>query len=166
MLSDFRRRSGAAEHVVIIAADHGQSLYERGFLGHGLSLGEDQTRIPWVIWGVGGEWPEPVSLSELRGLLGRNLSIRASDGSTPQPILVAPAGRYIFQYMAHLDRPRLLSLRARDDVLYYDTKLGKAELFTTAGKPLENGEAELAERFDLLIDWWESLALREAAHKR
>ncbi len=112
---------------------------------------------------MGGEWPEPIALADLRGLLQANLSL-PGDGGPPQPRLVAPPGRRILQYMAHLARPRLLALRGVDEVLYYDRKLGTADLFGPDGEPRDATAEEIEARFEFLIHWWEALALQEAAN--
>lgn len=52
--------------VVIVTADHGESLGEHGFVGHGKHLWEDIARVPLIVRfpplvAAGGVVPEPVS---------------------------------------------------------------------------------------------------------
>jgi len=50
-------------------------------LGHGQTLDVEMTRVPFILWGVGGDWPEPIGPTDLRALLLEK----------PRP--AAPAGR-------------------------------------------------------------------------
>ncbi len=49
-LVTLRRRGLLEEAVVIITADHGQSLGERGVWGHGSQLYNEQIHVPLLIW--------------------------------------------------------------------------------------------------------------------
>ena len=63
----WNQHAGAAPFIV--TADHGQSFYENGLLGHGQAVDEAQARVPLIVVGIGGLWPEPLALSDLRGLV-------------------------------------------------------------------------------------------------
>ena len=115
-----RARAGAAEWVVIVTSDHGEALFEDGVLGHGLMLDATQTRVPLVVSGLAGEWPEPIGLSDVRAALQRSLGIPR--GEAPPRLRFQPdAGRSVLQYMAIPEQPRLLALRGLDTELRYDT---------------------------------------------
>ena len=43
------RRIRGREPAVIVTGDHGESLFEHGFLGHGYALNDVQTRVPLVV---------------------------------------------------------------------------------------------------------------------
>ncbi len=60
--------------ALLVTADHREALYEDGLLGHGQTLSEQQTRVPFIVHEIGGEWPEPNGLADVRGLLRRNLA--------------------------------------------------------------------------------------------
>ena len=49
-LMGFMRRSGMYDSsLIIVLSDHGEELYERGVRGHGISLYEEQLRVPLLI---------------------------------------------------------------------------------------------------------------------
>jgi hypothetical protein len=138
-----RARVGTDEIAVIVTSDHGEALFEDGVLGHGLALDVTQTRVPLVVAGLGGEWPEPIGLSDVRAALQHSLS--AARGSGPSRERFVPnAGRRILQYMAVPERPRLLCLRGVDTELRYDTT-----------DPADDANPE----FRQLVWWWEALQL-------
>ena len=151
---------------ILITADHGQSFYENGVLGHGQFLDASQTQVPFIVWGIGGDWPEPLGLADVRGLLRRNLP-RGGRGEVPRARFVPDPERWIFQYVPRLDRPRRIALRALDRSVQYVFESGRASLegpreslrAHDAPGPSPNGE-------DLptwLIHNWEAHALRLAA---
>ena len=44
------RRLGVLDNsIIVVTADHGESLFDDGFLGHGHMLNEQQTRIPFIL---------------------------------------------------------------------------------------------------------------------
>jgi hypothetical protein len=131
------RAKAGADAAVIVTSDHGEALFEAGALGHGLSLDATQTRIPLVVAGLGGDWPEPAGLSDLRASLQRAL---AEDGVSRARFAPVP-GRHVLQYMAVIERPRLLCLRGLDTELHYDT----------TDPPPPDGED-----FRQMVWWWES----------
>ena len=143
LVAALRARVGDDEIAVIVTSDHGEALFEDGVLGHGLALDVAQTRVPLVVTGLGGEWPEPIGLSDVRAALQHSLS--AARGSEPSRERFVPiAGRRILQYMAVPERPRLLCLRGVDTELRYDTT-----------DPADDANPE----FRQLVWWWEALQL-------
>ena len=47
-------------------ADHGESLFDEGFLGHGYALNDAQTRIPLIVSGLPLRLVEPFGQVDLR----------------------------------------------------------------------------------------------------
>ena len=127
--------------AVLVTSDHGEALFDTGTIGHGLSLDATNTRVPLVVWGLGGNWPEPIGMSDLRAALQRALQV-APEQRPPRARFAVVPGRHLFQYMALIERPRLLCLRSADSQLRFDTAVGK---------PRDE------EDFKTLIRWWESL---------
>lgn len=113
----FREAIGGEDHAILVLADHGEAFYESGRLGHGQSMDDRETRIPFVVWGMGGEWPEPVAPSDVRGLLRRNLTL---ERPRPTPRFVARTGRSLLQFAPSLDEPREIGLRSLSGRLIYD----------------------------------------------
>src|SRR5262249_37637265 len=131
--------------AIIVTADHGEALFENGVLGHGLALDETQTRVPLILSGLGGEWPEPFGLCAVRASRQRALEEESPNDSPPRARFVRPRGRRILQYMAVVERPRFLCLRALDGELRYDT---------TQREPPTDSD------FTQLVYWWEAEQLR------
>lgn len=94
---------------LLVTADHGQSFYEQGMLGHGQSVDASQSRVPLIVRGIGGTWPEPLGLADLRGLLLTHLF----EAPGRARFVVEPARR-VFQYVGLLERPYLVALRGPD----------------------------------------------------
>ena len=135
--------------AVLVTSDHGEALFEAGGLGHGLALDLAQSQVPLVLYGLPGDWLEPIGMSDVRSSLQRALQVEPAE-RPPRPRFTPVPGRRIFQYMASIEQPRLLCLRAADTALRWDS-------FTP---PLDDPE------FPTLIFWWESLQLESAARGR
>jgi phosphoglycerol transferase MdoB-like AlkP superfamily enzyme len=90
------RRLGVLDNtLLIVTADHGESLFDDGFLGHGHMLNEQQTRIPFILSAPGVAMPPVMGLADMRGLI-------LTAAGAPQPER-APVP--VFQYLGSLDRP-------------------------------------------------------------
>jgi hypothetical protein len=149
--------------VILVTADHGQSLYDdEGFLGHGRSLRSPQTRVPFILWGLGGEWPEPLGLADVRGLLARHLSGPEGVASSPARFVRDP-GRFLFGYGPRIDAPRLLGLRSLERTLLYDLENDRLQLLGADGERLELAPALQRSMFESLIWNWEALRLPTAS---
>jgi len=90
------RRLGVLDRtIVVVTADHGESLFDDGFLGHGHMLNEQQTRIPFIVSAPGVAMPVVIGLSDMRAII-----LNAAGARVP-----APSGAPVFQYLGSLDRP-------------------------------------------------------------
>ena len=119
IVASLRAHTGQ-DPAVLIVADHGEALYEDGTLGHGQALDETQTRIPWIVSGLGGIWPEPLGLADARGLLIRAVAEGRRVEDTTRATLVQPHGRHVFQYLSRIEAPRLIGARSVDTAITYD----------------------------------------------
>jgi hypothetical protein len=81
--------------LVVVTADHGESLFDDGFLGHGHMLNEQQTRIPFIVNRPGVAMPPVIGLADMRAIILRAAGARPAE--TPHPS--------VFQYLGMLDRP-------------------------------------------------------------
>jgi hypothetical protein len=138
--------------AILVTADHGQSFYENGVLGHGQFLDESHTRVPFVVWGMGGTWPEPLGLGDVRALLRRNL-LRV--GGSERAAFVPDPGRRIFQFVPRLERPRKLGLRAYDGAVEY---VVASRRLRTEGSTPPWAEGEGVS--DEIVRTWEAYQLR------
>lgn len=90
------RRLGVLENsILVVTADHGESLFDDGFLGHGHMLNEQQMRIPFIVSARGVAMPDVIGLADMRAII-----LNAAGAQ-----IRAPAGRAVFQYLGTLDRP-------------------------------------------------------------
>ena len=157
LVEAFRGAIGAdADHGILVLADHGEAFYENGRLGHGLSVDPQETRIPFIVWGFGGQWTVPLGPSDVRGLLRRNLAVERGAGR-PRPRFQADPARRILQYAPSLARPTVIALRGLDGVHVYDFLAGEISRPETdaAGTPPEAEGVSLSA--DELIWRWEAL---------
>ena len=100
-LLDRLRRLGVLENsLIVVTADHGESLFDDGFLGHGHMLNDQQTRIPFILSRPGVAMPPVIGLDDMRAII-----LRAA-GATVD----APAGRPVFQFLGSLDRPGAIGM--------------------------------------------------------
>lgn len=162
-LFDIWRAHVGDDFAALVTADHGQSFYENGVLGHGQSLGELQSRVPLVLHGIGGTWPEPLGLADVRGLLLRH-AFAPRGARPPRARFEARADREIFQYLADLEAPWLIGVRDRDGLVSTNLRTGdvRAEDAAGAARPLA-GEAR-RRAFRRVVHHWEAIRVaREAA---
>lgn len=152
---------GSRRSVILVTADHGQSFYETGFLGHGQALDEHQTAVPLILWGLGGEWPEPLGLGELRGLLWRHLDVGAGAGR-PRARFVPDPSRAIFQYVPRMEQPQLVGLRRLDRSVVYDLHSGGLQITGPDGERLRIPREEKQAALQEVVWTWEALRVADA----
>jgi glucan phosphoethanolaminetransferase (alkaline phosphatase superfamily) len=116
VLDEVRRAQGRDPGVVVLS-DHGESLFDEGFLGHGYALNEAQTRIPFIVANLPVEVQEPLGQAELRDMLWRALT--RHDGAV-SPTLVLDQSRSVFQYLGLLPRAAAIAFTGSDHQLIYD----------------------------------------------
>ena len=95
LMRRLRRLGVLDDTLVVVTADHGESLFDDGFLGHGHMLNEQQTRIPFIMSQSGVAIPPVIGLADMRGL------ILAAAGANLPP----QRSGAVFQYLGTLDRP-------------------------------------------------------------
>ncbi len=161
LLAAWRAALGTDDYAVIVTSDHAEALFEEGYLGHGQSLRAEQSRVPLVVRGIGGEWPEPLGLSEVRGLVQRNLD------RPPSSARLAPdPGRGVLQYLSQIGKPRWLGLRRLDRAVVYGFGTGRAEELGADERPLGRGLDVEPELWRALVWRWEAVVAAEAAAGR
>jgi uncharacterized membrane protein len=143
------RRLGVLDNtIVVVTADHGESLFDDGFLGHGHMLNEIQMRIPFVVSRPGVAMPAVIGLDDMRAI------ILAAAGARVDP----PSGRPIFQYLGSLDRPAAIGLvdaegRRISFNFFQETVWTSASGRWTRYAELQSGSGE-RRAADRLIDEW------------
>jgi hypothetical protein len=153
-------RALGAPPAVIVTSDHGESLFDEGFLGHGYALNHVQTRIPLIVRGLPMEIAEPFGQVDLRNAIAMALSRDSTNGA---PRIVEAPGKTVFQYLGNIHRPRQIAFTGKDGSLVYDFR-DRQVLFPdgTRGRPdaLSGGAVD---QFQRLIHFWERMMLARAA---
>ncbi len=142
------------ETVVVITSDHGEEIFERGYLGHAHSLHEELVRVPLLVRAPGAAprvVPEPVSLVALTptllDLLGVDRSERTFQADSLAPSLVQDAHEpepFIFFEVDYLPDKRVERTARKRGVIRGSSKLvvdrdtGDVTLYDLATDPGEH----------------------------
>lgn len=134
--------------LIMITGDHGEALFEEGFLGHGHVIDRAQTSVPFILSDPAVRVAGPIGLADYRGIV-----LRALSGAPP-----APAKKAVFQYIGSLDRPGSIGIVEAGGIwttLNLDTE---EAWFSDTGRrmryrTLASGSREKA-RADRLVDEW------------
>jgi len=134
--------------LIVVTADHGESLFDDGFLGHGHMLNAQQTRIPFILSDPGISLSGPIGLADMRRII-----LRAAGATVAQ---AAPRG--VFQYLGTLDRPGQIGLVGASGSqiifnLYREAVWTSASGRWTSYSDLPAGSADRSAA-DALIDEW------------
>jgi uncharacterized sulfatase len=140
------------ETIVILTADHGEALFEHGFLGHNTQLYEESIRIPLLIRAPGlapRRVPDLVELIDLTptiaelagvagapeasGFQGRSLIPALAGSSLPKPQLAFSRTLWA--------KPRY-SVRGESFKLIWDSRTGASELYHLESDPRERTPLE------------------------
>jgi predicted AlkP superfamily pyrophosphatase or phosphodiesterase len=112
------RRARRTDPGVIVSADHGESLFDDGVLGHGVGLTDTQTRIPLIVANLPMVIKQPIGQADLRDAIGSALS--SPESARRSPTLSDDAGSAVFQYLGTLVRPAQIALTRPDGRLIFD----------------------------------------------
>jgi hypothetical protein len=142
------RRLGVLDNtLIVVTADHGESLFDDGFLGHGHMLNEQQTRIPFILSRPGVAMPPVIGLADMRGVI-----LRAAGAAWPEP-----ARNGVFQYLGTLDRPGAIGLvdaTGRRTVFnLFEERVSTAPGRWTPYTDLPEGSAEKRAADALIQEW-------------
>jgi arylsulfatase A-like enzyme len=167
--------------VVIVTADHGEELYEHGWIGHNVHVYEPSVHVPLVVRFPKGTGPSGVRVAALADLLdiaptiadvfgarGKGGSDRAFQGRTLLPVVMGAPGKPAVLSRTVWDRPRY-AMRDERYKFFYDTRTGEERLFAIDADPGET--RDLAASLPLrtayyrqaLHDWTLRLARRAPA---
>jgi arylsulfatase A-like enzyme len=134
--------------LVIISSDHGEGLYEHGWIGHMKQVHEEATHVPLVVRYPAGAGPagtrvnEVVSLLDLAPTIADVLGLAVPAGAFRGRSLLAggPGGRVVTRntdrdptYAVTEDRYRLLYLTTNRTEELYDVRADPAEKSDLAG---------------------------------
>ncbi len=159
VLASVARWRGRAPAVVVLS-DHGESLFEEGFIGHGYALSEAQTRIPFVTARLPMKITEPFGETDVRDLISDALS--TDDGSTRPSLVPSPDAR-VFQYIGTVDHPREVGFRTLAGRVSYDFRTGAIQRSSVSG----TGHGTLADDdVTRLLRFWEAIRVAQDATSR
>ena len=145
--------------AVIVTADHGESLYEEGFLGHGYGLNDVQTRVPLIAADLPVRIEEPFSHLDLRAAVTQALMIPSSVDAAPE---VVPTERPVLQYLGDLRRPRQVAFTHGGRRFIYDFRAERVQPWDQVWRAPATLTGEDRDVFQRLIHQWEwiNLSLR------
>ncbi len=119
------RRAVGEEPGVVVFSDHGESLFDQGFLGHGYALNDAQTRIPLIVSGLPVTVVEPFGQTDLRDAI--RAAMTADDPRRAATVVRDPA-RAVFQYLGSIDRPAQIGHVTLGGRALYDFRTRRAQI--------------------------------------
>jgi arylsulfatase len=133
--------------VAIVAADHGEELFEQGWIGHNVHLYEESVHVPLIVRIPGGPKGKRISglvdlldiaptIADVFGVLGKGGSDKAFQGRSLLPVVGGAPGKAAVLSRTVWDRPRYALRDARYKYLY-DTRSGEEKLFDLDTDPRE-----------------------------
>ncbi|HEY9555075.1 sulfatase-like hydrolase/transferase [Allosphingosinicella sp.] len=137
------------DSLIVILSDHGESLFDDGFLGHGHMINAQQTHIPLIFSEPGLDIAGPVGLDDVRGL------ILAALGASP---VSRGIGGPVFQYIGSLESPSSIGLAGPDGTyLTLDLQREEVDFGEGAGSrlyaDLPQGDPLKARADGLIVEW-------------
>ena len=134
--------------LLVVTADHGESLFDDGFLGHGHMINAQQTRIPFILSAPGVGARGPVGLNNYRSIL-----LNALGAEVPE----RPAGP-VFQHIGPLDAPTAIGMVGKGGV--FTVMMLESEQVSFSDSDRSGRYADLTpgsperERADALLNLW------------
>lgn len=157
--------------VVIVTADHGEQLYEHGYISHSAQVYEESTHVPLIVRFPGSAGPRgkrvgsPVDLLDIAptvldvlGAAGPGRAQREFQGRSLLPLLAGAAGKEAVVSRTVWDRP-VYGLRDGRFKYIHDTRTGAGLLFDLESDPAESRPIQSAEPLreayyrQALLDW-------------
>jgi hypothetical protein len=152
--------------AIIVVGDHGESLFDDGFLGHGFSVGDLQMATPLIVNVPGIRFSKPSGQVIVPTLIRRILGLEdaSPDHDPDDPRLDAN----VLQVIGVMDRPQRIALMSgQGHQAIYDFRTGSAAR-DLAGPWFRVGdpslESPLLEDVERLVNWWQSLRIRSPSH--
>ncbi len=143
--------------VVIVAADHGEELFEHGWIGHNVHVYEPSVHVPLIVRFPKGAGRAGVripalgdlldvapTIADVFGVLGRGGSDREFQGRSLLPVIAGAPGKPAVLSRTVWDRPRY-ALRDERWKYFYDTRTGEESLYELQADPGETRDLATAE---------------------
>ena len=135
--------------VFIVSADHGEELYERGWIGHNVHVYEPSVHVPLIVRfpkaaGLAGRRVAALAdlldvaptIADIFGARGKGGSDREFQGRSLLPAIEGAPGKPAVLSRTVWDRPRY-ALRDERYKLFYDTRTGEEHLYDLRADPGE-----------------------------
>jgi arylsulfatase A-like enzyme len=166
--------------VVIIAADHGEELFEHQWIGHNVHVYDESAKVPLVIRFPPGKGPDSVriqgladlldlapTIADLYGARGQGGWEKQFQGRSLLPMIGGAPGKPAVLSRTVWDRP-IYALRDERFKFVYDTRTGEEKLFEIAADPGEGRDLRATEPLraayyrEALHEWIAKLGRRVA----
>jgi arylsulfatase A-like enzyme len=157
IIESLKARNLLDKTTIILLGDHGESLFDDGFLGHGHALNDTQTKIPLIINDPTITVDEPIGQVDVA-----EMAIRTALGLTNK---WTSKDKTVFQFVGTLSLPSLIAHVKHDGVrTLFDFR--SEEFFFSDLKSWKSYKEALSDpvykdRAINLIREWESLRWRE-----
>jgi hypothetical protein len=138
------------ETLILVTGDHGESLFDDGFLGHGHMMNRQQTQVPLILSRKGVSLPHPLGLDDVRGVL-----LDLATGKVAER-----PSKPVFQFIGIIDRPVSIGF-VEQGGRWTTLNLGTREVWSTDTARKTSYDAlpaasPLRRRVDRLIRTWET----------
>jgi hypothetical protein len=154
------REHTGQDPLFIAIADHGESLFDDGLLGHGIALTDTQTRVPLIVSEPGWSIPEPFGQVDLRDFVWRMLGVHTE---TPVADATHLGGqKMVLQYMGDLRTARQIALVTRRGRIRVDFQEREVDYYSGQWAPMSSLEGEAQAEVLKLIHRWEAVVRASA----
>lgn len=147
--------SGIGERtIVVIVADHGEELFDRGRLGHGHSLYDELLRVPLIVRFPNGQWRQRIETQvRTMDLMPTMLDVLdvpspdGLDGVSLLPVIRGVPGAQVPDAPAEFlaSGPETKAIRRRDAKLLFVPATGRLVSFDLVRDPRERARLEGAQ---------------------
>lgn len=153
VINELRKRHVLKNTTVVILGDHGESLFENGFLGHGHAVDDAQTRIPLIINDMSVDVNEAIGQVDVAEMM-----VRSALGLQNKWF---NKDKTVFQLVGSLDRPSLIAHvsngGARVTFDFRSEQVFFSETTVWQDYKIALVDPQYKERVERLIRDWESL---------
>ncbi len=140
--------------VLVVAADHGEALYERNWIGHNVELYDESVHVPLIVRLPRGTLPDArrvkgfvdlldlaPTIADIFGVRGKGGSDKAFLGRSLLPLVAGGEGKSAVLSRTVWDQPRY-AMRDASHVYWYESRTGAERLHDLKADPRE--EKDLA----------------------
>ncbi|CAA9892806.1 conserved membrane hypothetical protein [Candidatus Methylobacter favarea] len=157
VIASLKEKTLLNQVTIVILGDHGESLFDDGFLGHGHAINDSQTKIPLIINDPDVSADEPIGQVDVA-----EIAIRSALGLTNRWL---NKDKMVFQLVGSLSQPSLIAHVQQDGVrTLFDFR--SEQVFFSESRLWKTYEEALSEpvyknRIVNLIRDWETLRWRQ-----